>query len=77
MTKPDEATATKLTGVVKWWNENKGYGFISMDDCRDIFAHISQVPDESDYPQKGDAVTFIEDRGRDGRPYARSIVVVK
>jgi cold shock protein len=70
--------ATKITGTVKFFKEDKGFGFITIDaEYRDIFAHISQVADESDDPKKGDKVTFIEDRGRDGRPYARRIVVVK
>jgi CspA family cold shock protein len=71
------ATQDTLTGTVKWFNTDKGYGFITTADCRDIFAHISQVSDECDDPTKGDRVNFIEDIGKDGRPYARRIVVVK
>jgi CspA family cold shock protein len=74
MSKPDEAP--RLTGTVKWFNQNKGSGFIAIDDYRDIFMHISQWVHERD-PEKGDKVTFVEDKGRDGRPYARQIVVVK
>ena len=73
--KPDDAP--KLNGTVKWWNPNKGVGFIAIDELHDIFAHISQVPDDSDYPKKGDKATFVEDVGHDGRSYARNIVVVR
>jgi cold shock protein len=30
-------------GNIKWWNENKGYGFVTADDGQDVFVHFSQV----------------------------------
>ncbi len=30
-------------GIVKWFSEKKGYGFIEQDDGRDIFVHYSSI----------------------------------
>lgn len=47
-----------VSGEVKWFDPQKGYGFITVDESgEDTFLHISKC--EEDYhPQDGDRVTF-------------------
>jgi CspA family cold shock protein len=38
--------ATKMTGKVKWFNDAKGYGFIEIEQGRDVFVHYSVILSE-------------------------------
>ncbi|MFP4111774.1 MAG: cold-shock protein [Candidatus Woesearchaeota archaeon] len=46
-----------MEGTVKWFSEEKGYGFIVGDDGQDYFVHHSQVPEGTNL-NEGDKVTF-------------------
>ena len=48
-----------LDGQVKWFNDQKGYGFITREDFPDIFVHYSAIQmDGFRTLKEGDAVTF-------------------
>jgi CspA family cold shock protein len=47
------------TGTVKWFNESKGFGFITGDDGTDVFAHYSAIAgDGFKTLEEGQAVSF-------------------
>lgn len=55
-------------GTVKWFNDDKGYGFIQPSDgSRDAFVHFSEIQSES-YPTltEGDAVAYEIEQGPHG-----------
>jgi len=46
-------------GTVKWFNETKGYGFITQEDGMDVFVHYSEIQSNSFKTlAEGQAVTF-------------------
>ncbi len=55
-------------GVVKWFNESKGYGFISTEDGSDVFVHYSSIQGNG-YKSlaEGDSVSFDIEEGPKGR----------
>lgn len=70
--------AETKTGVAKWWNINNGYGFLIADDYTEYFGHISEVVDAKiDGLTKNQRVSWISDVARDGKPFARRILVLK
>jgi len=54
---------TILTGRVKFFNEQKGFGFIAGDDGTDIFVHKSGT---LDVIKKDDLVEYITENGKKG-----------
>lgn len=46
------------TGTVKWFNERKGFGFITQSDGTDIFVHYSQIKAKKRSLDAGKRVLF-------------------
>jgi CspA family cold shock protein len=41
---PEEINMARETGIVKWFNESKGFGFIAPDNGgKDLFAHFKEI----------------------------------
>ncbi len=62
------------SGVVKWFNEKKGYGFIENDDGGDVFVHFSAIQgDGFKTLVEGERVNFEIEQGQKG-PAAANVV---
>jgi CspA family cold shock protein len=63
-------------GRVKWFNEKKGFGFISKDDGNDVFVHFSAIQrDGFKSLDEGDEVEFEVSQGPKGLQ-ATNVVVL-
>ncbi len=61
-------------GTVKWFNQRKGYGFISTTDGQDIFVHYSNISGEGFKTLvEGDMVSFDIVDGEKG-PRAENVI---
>ncbi len=56
------------TGIIKWYNQEKGYGFISCDEGDDVFVHHSQVKEKGNNKDlhEGESITFDVEKGDKG-----------
>jgi len=55
------------SGIVKWFNGSKGYGFISREEGDDVFVHYNAI-EGTGYRtlEEGDKVTFEVEKGPKG-----------
>jgi CspA family cold shock protein len=63
-------------GIVKWFNDKKGFGFIEQEDGKDIFVHHTAINMAGFKTlNEGDHVSFDVEQGNKG-PSAKNVVVV-
>ena len=64
-----------MTGKVKWFNAEMGYGFIQREGGKDLFVHFSEIKmDGYKTLDEGLAVSFDVVTGRDGKLQASNVV---
>ncbi|KGN01717.1 cold-shock protein [Clostridium novyi A str. 4570] len=65
-----------MTGTVKWFNAEKGFGFITTEEGNDVFAHFSQINKEGFKTlEEGQNVSFDVVEGAKG-PQAENINIL-
>ena len=61
-------------GTVKWFNPDKGYGFVSREDGDDLFVHFSEIQgDGFKTLDEGQAVVFDITTGQNGKLQASNV----
>ena len=65
----------KMTGIVKWFNADKGFGFITPDDgSKDVFVHFSAIQGEGFKSlDEGQAVSYDLTEGARGMQAANVV----
>ena len=66
-----------VTGVVKWFNDEKGFGFIQQEGQKDVFVHFSAINGTGRKTLlEGQTVSFNITEGQKG-PQAANVTVVE
>jgi len=75
---PKEANtmSERIIGTVKWFNGDKGFGFIAREGGADVFVHFSAIQgDGFRNLQEGQKVEFVVEKGPKG-PQAANVTVL-
>jgi CspA family cold shock protein len=69
--------SNSVNGVVKWFNEDKGFGFLTPSEGgKDVFVHFRSIDSEGYKTlSEGQNVSFIVDQGQKG-PQAANVMAV-
>ena len=64
------------TGIVKWFNDAKGFGFITPDNGgKELFVHTSNIKGDAKNLREGQKVEYVEAPGRKG-PEATEVTLL-
>ena len=64
----------RITGTVKWFSNVKGYGFIEVEEGKDVFVHYSAIQEDGYRSLKeGESVEFTVENGEKG-PQAANVI---
>ncbi|MBI4056293.1 MAG: cold shock domain-containing protein [Elusimicrobia bacterium] len=63
---PGTASPNRVKGTVKWWNDAKGFGFLTTEKGEDVFVRFYATDDNSKTLAEGEAVEFEVGRGPKG-----------
>ncbi len=68
----------RITGTVKWFNGDKGFGFIERAGGKDVFVHYSAIQDNGGYRNltEGQKVEFNVEQGPKG-PQASNVTLAQ
>jgi CspA family cold shock protein len=69
--------STITTGIVKWFNSDKGFGFIEQASGPDVFVHFREIQNSGGYKSldEGQKVQFSVEQGQKG-PQAENVTVI-
>jgi len=74
--KERKTMSDRETGIVKWFNASKGYGFISREGAEDVFVHYSAIQaDGFRTLEEGQRVEFSVEQGPKG-PQAANVAIL-
>ena len=65
----------RIKGVIRFWDNVRGYGFVAVEGYKDIFMPASSLPNLRKAPVSGQRVHFNVGVGRDGKSQAENVVV--
>lgn len=69
--------SNRVQGTVKWFNADKGYGFITQESGSDLFVHYSEIQGNGFRSlNEGDRVEFEITEGRKGKQ-ASAVTVIQ